>query len=457
VQNVRENRLRMTRVLFLLFLFLQLLLTPALFSPVFAQELPNSIQKSDSDGPFDWVQNLGSPDWITREDSAEKLLEAGDEAVAALRSALSHSDLEVRERAKELLSILAPLVIQVDVVRLGKETNAALTSPFESIRTQSLDFNVGDTRMSTIRTKNEERRFQVSLRGTESPFSVEALFHGTSTSSMTGPPGRKLETGNPWVILSEDRVRSETSFGLTGAQSEHSTWLLLMTEAHQLNEEAGNAESRVKSSLIQQLRDQPTAQQIIAAAMWSQIPDTEFSAKAERSEGNDLRDDLEDSWLVARLIRKLPGSREAVESVISQHLSGENPMTAQRIDGLLPFAVEEDLVGAEELLYQNCADLSPWSQHLLWNSLDQKIRNGAYSEASMLNLLRSLIKPESLAVLRWSDSHMSSMWSALVHNMNTDTMNETLSENWQEIMGADLSQSTGRIPLFFLSSRIHDE
>jgi len=67
----------------------------------------------------------------------------------------------------------------------------------------------------------------------------------------------------------------------------------------------------------------------------------------------------------------------------------------------------------------------------------------------MLKLLRSLTKPESLAVLRWSDSHMSSMWSSLIRNLNTNALNETFAENWSEIMGEDLSQSTGRIPLFF--------
>ena len=203
----------MTSGLFPILLSIQLFLPQTVISQDFAAAPAQQIQPSADEGPSEWVEKLGSTDWIEREESAEKLLEAGEASVEALRSALSHPDLEVRERVRDLLAVISPLMIRVDLVRLGKETDAALVAPYQSVKTRSLDFKPGETRMSTIRTAHEERRFQISLRGNEAPYSVEVLFHGTSTSSMTGPPGRKLELGEPWVILTEDRVQSETAEG----------------------------------------------------------------------------------------------------------------------------------------------------------------------------------------------------------------------------------------------------
>lgn len=400
---------------------------------------PATAQSPNTEDPFVWVEKLGSSDWIEREESAEKLLEAGEASVEALRSALTHPDLEVRERVRDLLSVISPLMIRVDLVRLGKNGAVSLVEPYQSVLANSLDFKPGETRMSTIRTEHEERRFQISLRGNEAPYSVEVLFHGTSTSSMTGPPGRKLETGVPWVILTEDRVQAETVQGTARSNSEVSTWVLLLSESHQLSDPNEAPEVRLKKALIKSLQDSPTPQQIITAAMWSEIPYEHFRNSEEPA----------DPWLIAQMIRGNIESRKLTEEIIQLHLNGEDPLTTLRIDGLIPFAIDTDAEGAAALLYQHCADLSPWSQHILWSSLDRKIRNGEYSAELQKRLLDSLIQPGSLAVLRWSDSHMASMWSALIRSLDTQVLNQSLAENWPEIMGEDLSQSTGRIPLFF--------
>ena len=429
----------MTSGLFPILLSIQLFLPQTVISQDFAAAPAQQIQPSADEGPSEWVEKLGSTDWIEREESAEKLLEAGEASVEALRSALSHPDLEVRERVRDLLAVISPLMIRVDLVRLGKETDAALVAPYQSVKTRSLDFKPGETRMSTIRTAHEERRFQISLRGNEAPYSVEVLFHGTSTSSMTGPPGRKLELGEPWVILTEDRVQSETAEGTSTAHSEMSTWVLLLSESHLLADPSETPEDRVRKALSKSLGSTPTPQQIITSAMWSEIPEECFKESKEPA----------DPWLIAQLIRGHEDSRSRTAEVIELHLQGIEPLTTLRIDGLIPFAIDTDVEGAAALLHEHCSDLSPWSQHLLWNSLDRKIRKGTLTAELQQRLLQSLIQPGSLAVLRWSDSHMGSMWSALIRSLDMQVLNQSLAENWSEIMGEDLSQSSGRIPLFF--------
>lgn len=425
--------------LFLPFLSFLFLLFSAHTSLIIADPLTQQSNQNPLEDPFLWVEKLGSSDWIEREESAEKLLEAGEASVEALRTALTHPDLEVRERVRELLSVISPLKIRVDLVRLGKDRNASLVAPYQSIKSCSLDFKPGETRMNTIRTDHEERRFQISLRGNEAPYSVEVLFHGTSTSSMTGPPGIKLELGVPWVILTEDRVQSETVQGTVQTASEISTWVLLLSESHQLSDPEESAEDRLKKALVKSLSSSPTPQQIITAAQWSDIPGEPFRNSEESA----------DPWLIAQMIRGNTDSIQLVAETIELHMTGEDPLTTLVIDGLLPFAIDTDTEGAIALLQQHCADLSPWSQHILWSSLDRKLREGSLSQDHQKRLLESLIQPGSLAVLRWSDSHMSSMWSSLIRSIDKQVLNELLANNWAEIMGEDLSQSTGRIPLFF--------
>ncbi|MAJ29553.1 hypothetical protein CBD41_09835 [bacterium TMED181] len=421
---------------FLSFLFL---LFSAHTSLVIADSSIQHSNQNSLEDPFLWVEKLGSSDWIEREESAEKLLEAGEASVEALRTALTHPDLEVRERVRELLSVISPLKIRVDLVRLGKDRNASLVTPYQSIKSCSLDFKPGETRMNTIRTDHEERRFQISLRGNEAPYSVEVLFHGTSTSSMTGPPGKKLELGVPWVILTEDRVQSETVQGTAQTASEISTWVLLLSESYELSDPEESAEKRLINALVKSLASAPTPQQIIAAAQWSDIPEEYFRDSEESA----------DPWLIAQMIRGNTDSIQRAAEIIELHMTGEDPLTTLVIDGLLPFAIDTDTEGASALFQQHCADLSPWSQHLLWSSLDRKLREGSLSQDHQKRLLESLIQPGSLAVLRWSDSHMSSMWSSLIRSIDKQVLNELLATNWAEIMGEDLSQSTGRIPLFF--------
>ena len=418
--------------------FLVLLGSPEIPSVVADPLTPKSNQALLED-PFLWVEKLGSSDWIEREESAEKLLEAGEASVEALRTALTHPDLEVRERVRELLSVISPLKIRVDLVRLGKDRNASLVAPYQSIKSCSLDFKPGETRMNTIRTDHEERRFQISLRGNEAPYSVEVLFHGTSTSSMTGPPGKKLELGVPWVILTEDRVQSETVQGTAQTASEISTWVLLLSESHELSDPEESAGERLRNALVKSLSTDPTPQQIIAAAQWSDIPDELFRDSEEAA----------DPWLIAQMIRGKTDSIQLAAETIELHMTGEVPLTTLVIDGLLPFAIDTDTEGATALLQQHCADLSPWSQHILWSSLDRKLREGSFSQDRQKQLIESLIQPGSLAVLRWSDSHIASMWSALIRSIDIQVLNDLLAKNWAEIMGEDLSQSTGRIPLFF--------
>ena len=103
-----------------LFLYLSL----SLFSSIEGTEsqfvnsspIPNSPVISDD--LLKLVQDLGSDDWIVRDEATHEILEAGSAAVAPLRSCLNDPDPEVRERVRELLSILSPNILTIDVLRL---------------------------------------------------------------------------------------------------------------------------------------------------------------------------------------------------------------------------------------------------------------------------------------------------------------------------------------------------
>ena len=91
---------------FLSFLFL---LFSAHTSLVIADSSIQHSNQNSLEDPFLWVEKLGSSDWIEREESAEKLLEAGEASVEALRTALTHPDLEVQPWIEdELVVFCAP-------------------------------------------------------------------------------------------------------------------------------------------------------------------------------------------------------------------------------------------------------------------------------------------------------------------------------------------------------------
>ncbi|MDC0347373.1 hypothetical protein OAN47_03025 [Planctomycetota bacterium] len=435
-----------------LFLYLSL----SLFSSIEGTEsqfvnsspIPNSPVISDD--LLKLVQDLGSDDWIVRDEATHEILEAGSAAVAPLRSCLNDPDPEVRERVRELLSILSPNILTIDVLRLGKPVSSKITAPFSSAKTKSLAFRSGGIQMSTIQTGTEERRFQITLRGSSPPYLVEILFHGTSSSSMTGPPPFTVVPGIPYVVLTEDRVVSESASGKTITQNDVSTWAILLNEnmaAETPNEstsqdsEASTLE-RIKTAIHSDLNHQPKPETVLLASQWRAVKDWPLVQP-------DSEDELGDAWRVAQLIQNAEGARRQIESRIEKHLSGELSLSSIRIDRLIPFALEENLTGSVDLFSRHCADLSTWSQHLIWNCLDRKIKNNSFETETTLKILRALLRPESLAALRWSNSHMASLWSSLSHSLPLDRLNSALANEWDEILGEDLSQSTGRIPLFF--------
>ena len=96
---------------FLSFLFL---LFSAQISLIIADSSNQHSNQNSLDDPFIWVEMLGSSDWIEREESAEKLLEAGEASVEALRTALTHPDLEVRERVFADGALILHVVVGAD-------------------------------------------------------------------------------------------------------------------------------------------------------------------------------------------------------------------------------------------------------------------------------------------------------------------------------------------------------
>ena len=175
-----------------------------------------------------WIKHLGSEEWSVREEAARKLLDAGPAAIGALRSSLMDPDPEVRARIKEMLSLLSPPVLIVDVVRVGNSGEGSWLSRRTDLDSTSIRFSRNELIQSSVTSATEERRIQVEIRGTEAPYSVEILFPGVNSTIVSGPPARGLDPGVPWVVLSEERVAMEHALGETTTDGELATWVAVL-------------------------------------------------------------------------------------------------------------------------------------------------------------------------------------------------------------------------------------
>ncbi|MGE4618601.1 MAG: hypothetical protein AAEJ04_02190 [Planctomycetota bacterium] len=410
-------------------LLLFCLLTPA----------PLHLQAPDDDVTT-WIADLGADDWARREEAARQILEAGPAAVEDLRATLLHPDPEIRARAKELLAILSPPILYLDVVRIGNLPDANQRSIRQEITGTTIRFHHKNLVQTTVASHKEERRIQAEIRGTEPPYSIEILFPGINTASISGPPARGVASGTPWVIFSEERVVMEKAQGEIRTDGELATWVALLS--NELDEESSelSPQQRIANAIKEKLPDSDDPALMLLAGIWQQageIPETRASSNKR----------LHDATLIARLCRKDPEAAIQLADLVSLHLDGTDTMSAERIDALIPFLIDANIENSIDLFVQHCGDLSPWSQHLIWKALQDKIEDPQFAQTHGKILIQAILSSEALPVLRWTNSRMASLWTALHQIMPTETWSECLQGGIADALADDIAQSSGRIPL----------
>ncbi len=400
----------------------------------------------ESDPVVDWIEMLGSDDWVLREDAARKILEAGPAAIGPLRDSLNNPDPEVRARLKEMLTLLSPPLLIVDLLRVGEGSPSSRVSDSPEISGTSVRFTRNNLVQTSVTSIAEERRVQIEIRGSEPPYSVEVLFPGVNSTIVTGPPARGVQPGIPWVIHSEDLLSMEQALGNTRTSGEFATWIALLHHFPdpQLVDEQEllqrSPEERILAAIDDQLAtsDDPELWQI-AASLPSSITVPQVTGIASER--------LQDARLMARLGRGDESARTLLSQQIAAHLDGSGTLTADRIDSLIPVALESGIAGALELFERHCGDLSPWRQHLTWRVLQEKIQHEEFAAKHGVTIIRALLAPETLPILRWTNSRLASLWNSLQRKVPGEIWLEVLDERIEDAIGQDVAQSTGRVPL----------
>ncbi len=413
----------------------------------------------ESDQIVGWIEMLGSDDWILREDAARKILEAGPAAIGPLRDSLNNPDPEVRARLKEMLTLLSPPLLIVDLLRVGEVSSSSRVSDSPEISGTSVRFTRNNLVQTSVTSVAEERRVQIEIRGSEPPYSVEVLFPGVNSTIVTGPPARGVQPGIPWVIHSEDLISMEQALGNTRTSGEFSTWIALLhhfPDAEVVDEQdllQRSPEERILAAIDDQLAtsDDPELWQIAASLPTSVDVPRVTGIAPER---------VQDARLIARLGRGDEAARTLLSQQIAAHLDGSGTLTADRIDSLIPVALESEIVGALELFERHCGDLSPWRQHLTWRVLQNKVQDEEFASKHGVTIIRALLAPETLPILRWTNSRLASLWNSLQRKVAGEIWLEVLDGRIEDAIGQDVAQSTGRVPLVLgtlshLANRAH--
>jgi len=400
-----------------------------------------------------WIADLGADDWATREEAARRILEAGPVAVEALRTTLLDPDPEIRARAKELLAILSPPVLHLDVIRVGNLVPSSLLSPRDEITGTTIRFHQDNLRQTTVSSQKEERRIQVEIRGTEPPYSVEILFPGINTSSISGPPARGVEPGIPWVIFNEERVVMEKAQGKTETSGELATWVALLSD--DLDEQYADLspQERISAAIAKQLPKSENPHLMRLAGVWPQagsLPPSRPTAEPR----------FQDATMLARLCRQDQKALPELAKLISSHLDGSVMISTERVDALIAPLIEAGVEKSIDLFVRHCGDLSPWTQHLTWLVLQNRIQDPGFVQTHGKQLVAALLSPEALPILRWTNPRMASLWTALHDAIPASTWDEVLTGRIADALAEDIAQSSGRIPLVlgtlcYLSNRSH--
>jgi hypothetical protein len=398
-----------------------------------------------------WIENLGAEDWSLREEAARKLLDAGPDAIDALRSSLQDPDPEVRARVKEMLSLLAPPILIVDVVRVGNLSDSSQLSARQEVVATAVRFTRSDLVQTSVTSTSEERRIQVEVRGSEAPYSVEILFPGVNSTIVSGPPARGLDPGIPWVILSEERITMEQAQGKTSTRGELASWVAVLHHDPEPALEKLDPALRVAQAIRNHLPRSDDPHLWLLAGVWPQlgpIPDAPEGAAAR----------VRDARLVSLLGHQDASAVQELTSMVARHLDGIESISTDRIDVLIPALLEANIDRSIELLSRHCGDLSPWRQHLSWHSLERNLGDPEFASAHGKTVIQAIMAPEALPVLRWTNSRLASLWSTLQQHVPTEQWMEVLQGRVKDALGQDMNQSTGRIPLIlgtmaFLSNR----
>lgn len=398
-----------------------------------------------------WIKNLGSEEWSVREEAARKLLDAGPAAIGALRSSLMDPDPEVRARIKEMLSLLSPPVLIVDVVRVGNSAEGSWLSRRTDLDSTSIRFSRNELIQSSVTSATEERRIQVEIRGTEAPYSVEILFPGVNSTIVSGPPARGLDPGVPWVVLSEERVAMEHALGKTTTEGEFATWVAVLHHDPPEELERLKPAERVRRAMIEHLPHTDDPALWMLASIW---PEEQPLPATTRGESPRIRD----AHTLARLSSGDTTARNDLTRLVADHLDGSDTLAIRRIDALIPGLIEAQIDRSSELLIRHCGDLSPWRQHLTWHTLLQRIEDPQFASTHGKSLIEAILSPAALPILRWTNSRMASLWSALHRHVPSGQWMEALDGRIRNALEEDLAQASGRIPLIlgtlaFLSNR----
>lgn len=387
-----------------------------------------------------WIADLGADDWSRREEAARRILEAGPEAVEALRKTLLDPDPEIRARAKELLAILSPPILHLDVIRVGNLTKSSLLGPRDEITGTTIRFHQSNLLQTTVSSRTEERRIQAEIRGTEPPYSVEILFPGINTASISGPPARGVEPGVPWVIFSEERVVMEKAQGRTRTRGELATWVALLS--NDLDEASANLapEERIARAVKATLPQTDDPDLLHLAGVWEQVGPIPVPAPTADSR-------LHDAAMIARLCRKDQKASAELAKLTSLHLDGAAMVSIERADSLIPPLLEAGIEGSIDLFIRHRGDLSPWRQHLSWLALEKRIQDQEFVRMHCKKLVEAILSPEALPVLRWTNSRLASLWTSLHHLLPTDQWAQVLNGRIDDALAVDIAQSSGRIPL----------
>lgn len=386
------------------------------------------------------LDRLGSERWEDREAATQALLEEGPGVVPALRTLAGSPDPEVRNRVAWLLSILAPPLHTVEVIRLAGR--GPVLEPVEWVR---LAFPVrarGDG--ESTQAGGGGRRIGASLEGEVEPLDIHV-----EIAAERNPLTMRCRAPYGFVALLEEEETFEIDkvAGRISVESTPGLWVTRVrrsggpTEDPPLDD-AASVSAALESWLRASISDGPGSVDEDArrdlwrvAGAWGRLdllPAVSSVSVTDR--------------LHLALARLRAGDAEPT-SLLEDGLRGETPDGAP-LDPTLGGEITLSLLErgpsdvAVERIVQRFPDGTLWEQHRASGALLDRLEDPDFTERHGVELLEMLI---AAGRIYWQDAQIVALLQRLQDRMPPDVFAETLRPVLADALGNVSNEITGSL------------
>jgi len=373
---------------------------------------------------------LGSDDWEVRQAASEELLELGAAAIGPLRALEHSSDPEIRSRVTWLLSLLAPPIYTVELLRLGGSEQ--VFEPLEWARSVFPVREMGE--VESRRLDGLGRKMKISVEGQEPLFRIEVELSAERGSlQLTG----EVPLDGVALLCREESFGVETVQGRVSVERRPAIWVGRLSRSEgapapfPLEDESeirAWLKARVEDGLNSEAR---RGEALRVAGEWGRL---DLLPSLEEVASVDLRE--------AALARLRSGDLSAItalETILALHEDGSEPLEVNEQSEIAFALLKAGSDAGLDHLLGRFSEGTQWFQHRTSGALLQRLDDPEFFDQYAFKVLAMLLDPESFGGVTWSNG----VNQLLLQTLQDRIAPEAFTGKFKTVISEALAESTG--------------